>query len=166
MCITRDIISPPLQPCFCSQLPPGLQSHDLSLSGKKQAECINSSETQALGGFFFRCISQLRCGTDGESAACAPTPAPGAPRVSDRWDKTLAGLKHVWHHSCGWGRGVKPFSTSPSPATAEFSTIQPQMMGTEELHHRDLFRTVPGVSGDATCSQRTEMTGFKCSSAG
>lgn len=90
----------------------GLQSHDLSLSGKRQAECINSSETQALGGFFFRCISHLRCGTDGESAACASTPALGVPRVSDRWDKTLEGSKHVWHHSCGWKRGVKPFSIS------------------------------------------------------
>lgn len=164
MCLARDITSLSLQPCFCSQLPPGLQSHDLSLSGKRQAECINSSETQALDGFFFRCISHLRCGTDGESAACASTLAPGAPRVSDRWDKTLEGSKHVWHHSCVWKREVKYFSTSQPT-----NTIQPQTMGTEELHPRDLFVTCASCFRgwkdrfSPTCFQRIETTGLECS---
>lgn len=71
-----------------------------ALPGRRETEHITSSETQAL---VFCCISQLRCGTDGEYAACALQRLPGPQRCLKQMRQNPARAKTCLVSQPCWG---------------------------------------------------------------
>lgn len=100
----------PQKSIFCFQLPPGQHQHYLSLAREKPDganRLLRDPDTGCY--FFFCCVSQLRCGTDGDLW-------PEGLRTSG--EHTADGTK--WHQgrkACGSldlaGRGVKADSSAP-----------------------------------------------------
>lgn len=87
-CLARNRTSlPPVNPDFAPSYLLDCSSITSTLMRRREAEHITSSETHALGGFFFCCISQLRCVTDGKSAACPLHWLPG-PQEAPETDGT------------------------------------------------------------------------------
>lgn len=111
-----------------------------ALPGRREAEHITSSEIQALGGFFFRLISQLRCGTDGEAAACAAALAPGALEAPEtdgtkpHWGRNALGVAAL-----AGGEGRSPPAHHPPMAPLGHGG-----MGTGPRHRDAWLLWVPG----------------------
>lgn len=111
-------LHPPPKKCLFFQLPPGRHQHYLSLAWEEADGANHLLGDPDTGCFFFRCISQLRCGTDGESTDRAPALAPGASEAHEADGTKQHGGRQVPGSSGEAGRRVKALSSPPCPAGA------------------------------------------------